>query len=217
MHNARQVTRMGVIILLAVAAFPLLFASQDAANILEKVRDRYDTVTDAEIRFSENVRFPMTNMVQQLNGTLLVKKKNKYRVETNDQVIVTDGETVWSYSASNNQVIIDHFKQDEQSLTPEKVLVGTPDNFTATVVGEEKVGAYQTTVLKLVPKDEQSFIRSLRLWVDEKEWMIRQVEIIDVSEKQTTYSVLQVHTNTGLQDSRFVYKIPKGTEVVDLR
>jgi outer membrane lipoprotein-sorting protein len=47
--------------------------------------------------------------------------------------------------------------------------------------------------------------------------MIRQVEIVDVSEKRTTYAVQQVRTNIGLQDSRFVYEIPEGVDVVDLR
>jgi outer membrane lipoprotein carrier protein len=208
---------MGLFVLLAFAFLGSGVAAQNADDVLEKVRKRYDSVTDAELRFSQKIMFPMTKVEQQLTGTLFIKKKDKYRVEMDEQVIVTDGQTIWSYSAANNQVVIDRFKQDDQSLSPEKILVGTPENFNATVVGEEKLGAYETTVLKLVPRDEQSFIHSLRLWVDEKEWMIRQVEIVDLSEKQTTYTVLQVRTNTGLQDSRFVYQIPKGADVVDLR
>ncbi len=217
MNDLRWTGKAAAWFLLLFASLGMFSASQSADDVLEKVRKRYDAVTDAELRFAQKIRFSMTKVEQQVSGTLFIKKKNKYRVEMDDRVIVTDGETIWSYSAANNQVVIDKFKQDEQSLSPEKILVGTPDNFTATLVGEEKLGGFETTVLKLVPKDEQSFIHSLRLWVDEKEWMIRQVEVVDVSEKQTIYSVLQVRTNTGLQDSRFVYQIPKGAEVVDLR
>ena len=217
MNDLRWMGKAAAWFLLLFASLGMFSASQSADDVLEKVRKRYDAVTDAELRFAQKIRFSMTKVEQQVSGTLFIKKKNKYRVEMDDRVIVTDGETIWSYSAANNQVVIDKFKQDEQSLSPEKILVGTPDNFTATLVGEEKLGGFETTVLKLVPKDEQSFIHSLRLWVDEKEWMIRQVEVVDVSEKQTIYSVLQVRTNTGLQDSRFVYQIPKGAEVVDLR
>ncbi len=217
MNDMRKAGRAGTCILLLFAFLGMLHAGQKAEDVLEKVRKRYDAVTDAELRFSQKILFPMTKVEQQSTGTLLIKKKNRYRVEMEDRTLVTDGQTIWSYSPANNQVIIDKFKQDEQSLSPEKILVGTPDNFTATVVGEEKLGDYETTVLKLVPRDEQSFIHSLRLWVDQKEWMIRQVEIIDLSEKQTTYTVLQVRTNIGLPDSRFVYAIPKEADVVDLR
>lgn len=217
MNDLWMVRKAGALVLLMCASLGMSLGPQKAEDVLDKVRKRYEAVTDAELRFSQKVHFPMTNVEQQTSGTLYVKKKNRYRVETDGQVIVTDGQTIWSSSAATNQVVIDRFKQDEQSLSPEKILVGTPDNFTATVVGEEKVGEYETTVLKLVPREEQSFIHSLRLWVDEKEWMIRQVEVVDLSEKVTTYSVLQVRTNTGLPDSRFVYTIPKGADVVDLR
>jgi outer membrane lipoprotein carrier protein len=216
MNDVRWGARGGVFVLLMFASLNMLAATQNAEEVLEKVRKRYDAVTDAELKFTEKVRFPMAKIEQQVSGTLFVKKKNKYRVELDGKVIVTDGQTLWSYSAANNQVVIDRFKQDAQSLSPEKILVGTPENFTSTIVGEEKIGGHETTILKLEPKDEQSFIRTVRLWVDD-DWMIRQVEIVDASEKQTTYTVLQVRTNTGLQDSRFVYKIPEGADVVDLR
>jgi chaperone LolA len=217
MNDVRRARRSAACIVIFLASFGMLFAAQKAEDVLEKVRKRYDAVNDAELRFSQKVRFPLTKVEQQLSGTLFIKKKNKYRVEMDEQTIVTDGQTIWSYSAANNQVMIDNFKQDEQSLSPEKILVGAPDNYTATIVGEEKLGGNETTVLKLVPKGEQSFIHSLRLWVDQKDWMIRQVEVVDLSEKQTLYTVLQLRTNTGLQDSRFVYQIPKGADVVDLR
>jgi len=217
MNEVRRAGRGGMALFLMVASLAMVAVSQNAEDVLEKVRKRYDAMTDAELKFTEKVRFPMAKIEQQVSGTLFVKKNNKYRVELDDRVIVTDGQTLWSYSAANNQVVIDRFKQDAQSLSPEKILVGTPENFTASTVGEEKVGGHATTILKLIPKDDQSFIRSVRLWVDEDDWMIRQVEIVDVSEKQTTYTVLQVRTNTGLQDSRFVYKIPEGADVVDLR
>jgi len=217
MNEVRRAGRGGIGLFLMVASLAMVAVSRNAEDVLEKVRKRYDAMTDAELKFTEKVRFPMAKIEQQVSGTLFVKKNNKYRVELDDRVIVTDGQTLWSYSAANNQVVIDRFKQDAQSLSPEKILVGTPENFTASTVGEEKVGGHATTILKLIPKDDQSFIRSVRLWVDEDDWMIRQVEIVDVSEKQTTYTVLQVRTNTGLQDSRFVYKIPEGADVVDLR
>ena len=217
MNNVWWMGKAALFILPLFVASSVIPASQNAEEVLENVRKHYETVKDAELRFTEKVRFPMAKIEQQISGTLFVKKNNKYRVELDDQVIVTDGQTLWSYSASNNQVIIDRFKQDAQSLSPEKILVGTPENFTATLVGEEKLAGSEATILKLVPKDEQSFIHSLRLWIDEKEWMIRQVEIVDVSEKQTTYAVLELRTNTGLQDSRFVYRIPEGVDVVDLR
>ena len=124
---------------------------------------------------------------------------------------------MWSYSIPNNQVLIDQFKMDERSLSPEKILVSTPTDFSATLVGKEKVGKIETVVLKLVPKNDQSFVKSMKLWIDDRDWFIKKVELSDVSGKETSYVVNAVRFNIGLEDSRFTYQIPDGVEVVDLR
>ena len=159
----------------------------------------------------------MSRIEQNTRGTLFMKKENKYRVEFEDQTVVTNGQTVWSYSRSTNQVLIDHFKLDERTFTPEKILTGAPDEFNATLLGKDHMGKYDVVGLKLLPKKEDPFIRTLKLWIDQKEWLIRKVEIVDMNSKETVYAVTDVKVNTGVQDARFTYQVPEGVEVVDLR
>ncbi len=192
-------------------------AGESSEEILEKVRKRYDSINDAQVKFSQKTMFSISKLEQRTEGTLLVKKQNKYRVEFEDQTIVTNGQTVWSFSASNNQVLIDNFKMDERSFSPEKILTGAPGDFSSTLLGTDKQGKYTLTMLKLVPKGDQSVVAVLKLWVDNADWMIRKVEITDINGKQTVYTVNDIKVNTGLQDSRFIYQIPSGVEVVDLR
>lgn len=191
--------------------------AETAQEILEKVKAKYDGIADGELKFSQQVKFSMANIEQRVNGTLFFKKENKYRVELDAQTIVTDGETVWSYSASNKQVLIDRFKSDERTLTPERILTAAPSDFSAAVLGKEKIGKIDATVLKLVPRDEQSLIKTMKLWIDDSDWMMMKVELTDVNGKVTTYSVTDIRLNIGLPDSRFKYQIPEGTDVVDLR
>ena len=192
-------------------------AAETAQEVLQKVRKKYDSVRDAEITFSQDVKFALARIDQKSSGILYLKKEDKYRVEFGDRTIVTDGTTVWSYSVANNQVLIDNFKKDENALSPEKLLAGAPSDLAPTLLGRERLGSTATTVLKLVPADELSFIRSLKLWVGDEDSLVHKAEVTDVNGKMTTYSVSEVKTNLGLPDSRFVYHIPEGAEVVDLR
>jgi outer membrane lipoprotein-sorting protein len=41
--------------------------------------------------------------------------------------------------------------------------------------------------------------------------------LVDVNGRETQYTVRDIDINTGLDDSRFVFDIPEGVEVVDLR
>ena len=210
--------RMFAIVVFLVAVCFSLFAAEDTAqDVLERMKKKYDAINDAQLRFSQNTRFELSKVEQHVNGTLFLKKDNRYRVEMDDQTIVTNGETVWSYSVSNKQVLIDHFKMDENSISPEKVLTGAPTEFTSTLLGKEKIGRTDVVALKLAPKKDQSMVKMMKLWVDNSTWLIKKAEIIDVNGKQTEYLVMDVKINTGLQDSRFTFEVPDGAEVVDLR
>ncbi len=208
---------VALLVLTLFVSFVPTRGEETAREVLEMVKMKYDSIDDAQLRFSQRTRFEMTKIEQSTAGTLFLKKGNKYRVEFNEQTIVTNGQTVWSYSVSTNQVLIDNFKLDGRSISPEKILTGAPEDFYSTLVGKEKLGNSETVRLKLIPKDDQSFIQSLKLWVDESNWLIKKAEISDVSGKQTEYYVKDVEVNIGLQDSHFTYQIPEGVEVVDLR
>lgn len=213
MLNKTVVVMLGALVVCGTT----LCAQESAQDVLEKVKKEYDSIVDAQLKFSQHTHFEMTNIDQTVSGTLLLKKTNKYRVETSDQTIVTDGRTVWSYSVPNKQVLIDHFKVDENSITPEKILGGAPTDFTTTLLGNEKVGRTETVELKLDPTNDQSMVKSMRLWVDNSTWLIKKAEIVDVNGKETEYVVTDAKTNVGLDDSRFTFQVPEGVEVVDLR
>jgi outer membrane lipoprotein-sorting protein len=212
---------MNTFVALLVPSFCVAFTpirdAETAQQVLEMVRMKYESIDDARLRFSQRTQFEMTKIEQNVTGTLFLKKGNKYRVEFSDQTIITNGETVWSYSVSTNQVLIDNFRLDQRSISPEKILAGAPVDFYSTLLGKEKLDKSETFKLKLMPKDDQSFIRSLKLWVDDSSWLIKKAEISDVSGKQTEYLVKDVEVNIGLGDSDFVYQIPEGVDVVDLR
>jgi chaperone LolA len=188
-----------------------------AEEILEEVREKYDGITDAKLTFTQHVRFSLSAVSQEMRGTLLMKKPSHYRIELETQTIVTDGETVWSYSRPNNQVLIDHFALDERSLSPERLLTTAPTEYTAALLGEEELEGVTVQVVKLVPKDQTGILSSLKLWVDERTALMRQVEIVDVNGKETTYTVHSFEINPGLADSTFRFTAPAGADVVDLR
>jgi outer membrane lipoprotein carrier protein len=188
-----------------------------AQDVLEKMKKKYDSIDDVQLRFSQRLKFSLAKMEQNRSGLLLVKKENKYRVEFDDQTIVTDGVTVWSFSSSNNRVLIDRFKMNESSLSPDKILAGAPKDYSAVLLDNEKVGGKEAAVLKLVPKNENASVKTMKLWVDEATWLIMKVDLVDIGGNETTYVVEDFKTNLGLPDSRFTYQIPQGVDVVDLR
>lgn len=193
-------------------------ASQESAqDVMAKVRKKYESITDGEVRFTQKVVFSMARIQQETSGTLLFKKEKKYRVEFEDQLVVTDGTTVWSYSRSTNQVLIDDFRQNERSLSPEQILSAAPSAYAPTLLGKERLGTLETIVVKLTPPEGTSLVKTMKIWVQEGEWLVRKAELADIHGKETTYQVQHFRINTGIPDDRFRYTPPPGVESVDLR
>jgi chaperone LolA len=192
-------------------------SAQTAQEVLDRVKKKYDAIADAEMKFSQHVKFEVSKVEQRLSGTLAIKKDRKYRIEVDGRTIVTDGVTVWSHSPQTGQVLIDSYKEDDRILSPEKILAAAPRDYFSSLAGKERIGKTDTRVVKLVPKDQESMVQSMKVWVDEATWLIKKAEVVDVNGKQTIYTVNDIKINTGIPDALFTYQIPDGVEAVDLR
>ena len=192
-------------------------AGDSAEDIVARLQKKYDAIRDASVTFDQSTVFGVSNAEQSVTGKLFMKKGNKYRIETESQTTVTDGKSVWSYAKVNKQVLIDKYKEDPKSFSPDKILVNVPDNYTSIVLGKEKVGGTESTIVKLSPKTGKPNVKWMKFWVDTDNWLMRKVQILDISDNLTSYSISDTRLNPGIADSVFRFEVPPGVEVIDLR
>jgi outer membrane lipoprotein carrier protein len=191
--------------------------AQSGKEIIESLRKKYASIDDAVVKFEQTVKYGVSKFEQSFSGTFYFKKKNKYRIETDQQIVVTDGVTSWLYSKVNNQVIIDKYREDKDISSPEKFLLSISDEYIPVILRTERNDGKKVYILKLTPRDENSSIESAKIWVVEGDLQITRVEITDISGTVTTYSVKSIKINSGVEDSIFKFSIPSGVKVVDLR
>ena len=191
--------------------------SQSGKEIVDQLKKRYSGINDAVVKFEQIVKYGMSKFEQTFSGTLYFKRSNKYRIETEQQIIVTDGNTSWLYSKVNKQVIIDKYKEDRNALSPDKFLLSISDEYIPLVLKTEKVNDKRVTILKLTPKNDDSPIESAKMWVVEGDLSIARVEVTDINGTTTTYIVKSLKINSGVDDSLFKFSIPSDVKVVDLR
>jgi outer membrane lipoprotein carrier protein len=195
----------------------VLQADDSAQDIIGKVQEKYAEIKDATLHFSQDVKFSISKAEYSSNGILYMKKTNHYRIVTDDRTFVTDGKTVWSYTPANKQVLIDTYKEEPRSFSPERFLLSVPKDFYAAILSREKFERKNVVVLKLTPKEDNTSMRSLKLWIDDGEWLLWKAEIVDMNDNITTYAVSDIQLNTAISDSTFSFVAPPGVEVVDLR
>jgi outer membrane lipoprotein carrier protein len=185
-----------------------------AQDIIQNVQNVYKDITDAKASFTQTVKYGKSK-AQSSSGTLYIKKDNKYRIETGNQTIVTDGSTSWSYTPSKKQVVIDNYKETGNTFSPNKYLFQYPENFYSDLDGTETISGKEMYVLKLRPR-EGGYVKSAKLWVDKTDWIIKKIQIV-TDESTSTYNVKNVQLNVGLSNSKFTFSPPEGTEIIDMR
>ncbi len=194
-----------------------LVAQPQLSTITDGMQMRYASMENAAARFTQEVRFGFSNIRQEFKGTLKMKKPNRFRIESEHQVLVTDGSTVWAYSPVNKQVVVDHYKENRNTISPDRFLVSIPENYYAAVLGTEQAGNTRLVTLKLVPKDDASFVRSVKLTIEEGVWIVKRISVEDVNETTTTYTIEELTFNSTVDEKTFVFTPPPGTDIVDLR
>ena len=209
------------ILVLLLAALSSGLSAQDLGRTVEEVtenmREAFKESTTLRATFIQTVKFGFTNIEQTFAGTLSLRKPKKYRIESEHQTIITDGTTVWLYSPVNRQLVIDHFKENANSVSPENFLTTLPSTYYISLLAREDSSGRSLLVLRMVPKDDRSFIQSVKLWIDEKKWEVHKIQVVDANETETTYVLKNGQTNVRLDDALFDFVPPDGTEIVDLR
>lgn len=200
--------------LIILSAFIFSVSSaQDAQEIIKNVQSKYENITDAKATFTQTLK-GSGGKANSSTGVIYIKK-NKYRIEAGGQIIITDGQTSWSYSPKRKQVIIDTYKDDGNSFSPNKFLFNYPENFYSDLEGDENVGGVDCYVIKLSPRSGGS-VKSAKIWIDKNENLIRKINIV-TNESTNTYSLKDISLDAGLSSSKFSFSPPDGVEVIDLR
>lgn len=205
---------LGVIACLAILAGEGL--AQNAKDIVKNVRKKYEKLASFEADFVQTSVWALAGEEQKEGGRLALGEKNKYRIETDTQLIISDGNRVWTYSKERNQVILDLLTKSKEHQLPKDILLKYTENSRVELLGESVIGGTPCFELKFTPKDEDAFIMSTKLWVDKNKLVTLRIEQEDINENITRYDLEKIKMNPPLENALFSFTIPADAEVIDL-
>ena len=185
---------------------------QDLVGLIE---GHYRGVADLTARIVQKNYVKSVNKTQTFEGTLSIKRPGRLRLEfTNGQIIVIDGNEAWFYSKKSEQAIRRTFRDFEQANIPVAFLLGASEIRQEFDVQAPEAGAPQTSLDLLPKKRSGATMSKLRLHADESGRITRMV-ITHRSGDSADIQFTDVQEGTGLDDARFQFRVPKGTEVIE--
>lgn len=212
----------GTTILLAVTALCLLVttsvsgqpaSAQTRHDLADTVEGHYRDLADLTAKVVQKNVYKSIGKTKEFKGTLFIKKPGKLRLEySNGQMILIKGKAALFYSKKNKQVIKRTFSDFEQMNIPVAFLLGAAhirDDFTVL-----RTDPKAPRVLDLLPRKPGAAMKKIRLRVDDA-GRITDLTILDSSGNKTTIMFSDIREGIGLDDKRFVFKAPKGTEIIE--
>jgi len=211
-----------VVSVLALLA-PCRLAAQtpDASAILDRAVAAYAQVTTLRADFSQTVHDPMIGSDDTSRGEYLQQRPKfaiRWRQPSGD-MIVSDGQTVWVYTPSSQpgQVIRQDVtgRQGESGDFLAQFLERPKERFTVTYERAEGVGSRPADVLALAARDRNAPYRTVRIWVDRQDNLVRRIEITGSAGDTRRIALDRLRVNQPIAAARFVFRPPAGARVVD--
>lgn len=199
--------------LLATVMFSLISSAH--AESAEAALARFlDGVTSYQASFTQVQTDERGMKLQTSSGTMALLRPGKFRWQyaaPAQQLIVTDGVTLWLYDEDLKQVTVRPAAEALQGtpaalLAQKKTLTET---FTVSDEGEVR-GVRQ---LKLKPKSNDSDFQDVSLWL--KSGAPQRMVFRDTLGGATDITFSKAKTNTRLSATLFRFTPPKGVEVID--
>jgi outer membrane lipoprotein carrier protein len=132
------------------------------------------------------------------------------------QVLVSDGKKVSLYVAASRQFMVRSMDEYLQSDVTYAFFSGRGrilKDFTVAAAPDKQLpGLY---AIKLTPKRAHPQVDYLHLWVDQKQYFITRLEVVDQFGSVTTLSFSGIELNPAVSPALFHFTPPPGTEILE--
>ncbi len=206
--------------ILYILGFTLLInpvQSKKAKDLRKQVQKKYQGFESFTLDFEQITKWEMAGKTDKVAGTILVKEKDLFRLNTPYRTVITDGKSIWNYSADNSQMVIDVYEENDDEITPRTFLYNMPDDYKIVYLLEEKIDGVDYHKMKLETENFDRMFLSITIFINKNTLLIQKVDADDINGNKTTYQIVNFVSNTDLPDSTFEFSPPDGTEIIDMR
>jgi outer membrane lipoprotein carrier protein len=205
------------VLLLMLPAAAAAQARPSAVDTARALQEKYDRVKDFTADFTHTYEGGVLKKKSVESGTVKIKKPGRmlwdYTVPEKKQ-FVSDGRKIYSYIPADKQVILSDVPSDDEATTAVLFLAGKGNLVRDFDIAFADAPDAASVALRLNPRQRQRDYDWLIVVVDRTSLQIRALTAADRQGGRSTFQFAHYRENTGLADSVFAFKIPRGTDVI---
>ena len=190
-------------------------AKEPADQLIKKVENRYNRAKTLSVDFVERYSILGRSRPPE-SGKLTLRKQGKMRWDYSrpaGKVFVSDGKTVYLYTAADNRVEKIPMKETEDMRAPLAFLLGHLD-MSKEFHNFETRTSEQGEWLEAQAKSDRVPYKEIEMLI-QNDGAIRELTVTGRDESRIAFSFSNERLNPPVLDSMFRFSIPPGAEVVD--
>lgn len=210
-----------IFLVFSIKIFGLAQQDPEAKDILDKVAQKTKSYKSIKTEFNININDRKTKKNISFNGKLYIKG-DKYKYETESNIIYFDGKNIYNYYKEENEISISDFNPDDEDLlnNPIKILYVYNKDFKYRYNGiarlNNKNAAHE---IDLFPNNlKQSYTR-IKIYVDTANLYLSKFIISGKDGVDVIVTLEKYQINIDIPDNFFTIpdNIFKKAEIIDLR
>lgn len=190
---------------------------QKGEELMRQAAEKLKSYEALKISFTFRMENESQAIDEEMKGTL-ISQGDKYYMDAGEHILISDGETVWTYMPEIEEVQVNLVENTEGGLTPTSILETFEEDFRSKFIRQESYKGKQVNLIDLVPTQPQAFFK-FRVALDATSGMIVYTTAYDRQGGTYTYSIDQLQVNPKIPANQFSFNLNDypGVEVIDLR
>ena len=202
-----------LIFILLFLNLSLVAQDEKAKEILDQLSLNTKSYESIDVDFT----FDFINISQEINekqeGNIKISK-NKFRLDLNQQIIISDDTTQWIYLKESNELQILEYDAQDDMLSPNKLFTIYEKGYKTQYIEEKD----KVHIIDLFPIESSEF-KNIQLQIDVDKIQIKKIILNDKNGGSFSYSINRFTTNAEIDKKLFNFNQEEYPEigVIDLR
>jgi len=200
----------------------ITFSQQDpdAKSILDKVANKTKSYSTIKCEFSVNINDKKSQKSNNLKGKVYIKGE-KYRYESQNNIIYFDGKYLYTYYTDENEISISDVSPDDEDIlnNPVRIINLYNKDFKYRYNGITRINNRESYEIDLFPKNLKQPYTRIKIFIDSTNLYLNKAIIYGKDGVDIIITLDKYQFNMNLSDKFFVIQddILKKAEVIDLR
>ena len=206
---------MNKILIIIFSIFQLNSFGQD--DISDEILKQLSANTKSYTFMDVDLDFNFINITQEINenqkGNIKISN-NKFRLDLNEQIVISDDSTQWIYLKESNELQIMEFDSEDEMLSPNKLFTIYENGYKNQYI-ELKDNNH---IIDLFPVESNEF-KNIQLHINKDKIQLNKIILFDKNGGSFSYMITKFITNTNFDENIFKFNTEEypDLEIIDLR